>query len=96
VLSQSGAFGSGMTFQTNPAILAYRDAARVPIRFYLDVGLFEGLPVQLSLNELPLVEGLTTGNRHFRDDNSKSCHVGCQERLGRVVESREPVSVLRL
>ena len=65
VLSQSGAFGA--TFETNALILAYRDAARVPVRFYMDVGLFEPAPFALPAHELALSEGLTVGNRHLRD-----------------------------
>jgi enterochelin esterase-like enzyme len=65
VLSQSGAFGA--TLETNALILAYRDAARVPVRFYMDVGLFEPAPFALPAHELALSEGLTLGNRHFRD-----------------------------
>ena len=65
VLSQSGAFGS--TLETNALILSYRDGARAAVRFYLDVGLFENLPFALPAHELALSEGLTAGNRHFRD-----------------------------
>ena len=45
VLSQSGAFGA--TLETNALILAYRDAPRVSVRFYMDVGLFENMPFAL-------------------------------------------------
>ena len=38
-----------------------------PIRFYLDVGLYENVNAELPVNELGLSEGLTPGNRHFRD-----------------------------
>jgi enterochelin esterase family protein len=65
VLSQSGAFGA--TLETNALIVAYRDAAQVPVRFYMDVGLFEPMPFALPAYELALSEGLTAGNRHFRD-----------------------------
>jgi len=65
VLSQSGTFGS--TLETNALILSYRDGARAAVRFYLDVGLFENLPFALPAHELAVSEGLTAGNRHFRD-----------------------------
>jgi enterochelin esterase family protein len=65
VLSQSGAFGSML--DTSALIVAYRDAARVPVRFYLDVGLFEPVQIALPAHELSWSEGLTVGNRHFRD-----------------------------
>jgi hypothetical protein len=66
LLSQSGAFGSPV--DTNPIVLAYRDARPAPIRFYMDVGLFEPFQgSELPINELALFEGLTMGNRHFRD-----------------------------
>lgn len=67
VLSQSGAFGSAARLDTNPTIVAYRDADRLPIRFYLDVGLYENAFEELPINEQALSEGLTNGNRHFRD-----------------------------
>ena len=65
VLGQSAAFGMG--FDTHPTITEFRDAKRLPIRFYLEVGLYESLPDQLPVNELALVEGMTIANRHFRD-----------------------------
>jgi enterochelin esterase family protein len=67
VLSQSGGFGSAGRLDTNPAILAYRDTDRLPIRFYLDVGLYENAFEEFPVNEQALAEGLTNGNRHFRD-----------------------------
>ncbi len=64
VLSQSAALRG----EANPTILAYRDADRRPIRFYMDVGLYENIPAELPVNELALTEGSSTiANRHFRD-----------------------------
>ena len=57
----------GIRFETSPLIVQFRDAKRLPIRFYLEVGLYEDLPDPLPVNELALVEGMTNSNRHFRD-----------------------------
>jgi enterochelin esterase family protein len=65
VLSQSGAFGSPLN--EHPVIRAYRDGDRRPVRFFLDIGLYENAFKGLPINEQALAEGLTNDNRHFRD-----------------------------
>jgi enterochelin esterase-like enzyme len=65
VLSQSGAFG--WAFESSPVIREFRDGERQPLRFHLDVGLLDYAPLQAPAHELALAEGITVGNRHFRD-----------------------------
>ncbi len=70
VLSQSGAFRRLNRDGDEPNLIAqmYAAAARVPVRFYLETGLYENVPsAGLPLHELALDEGITAGNRHFRD-----------------------------
>ena len=70
VLSQSGAFRRLNRDGDEPNLIAqmYAVAARVPVRFYLETGLYENVPsAGLPLHELALDEGITAGNRHFRD-----------------------------
>jgi len=46
----------------------YLDAPRLPIRFYLETGLYENTPsATLPMHEMALDEGITASNRHFRD-----------------------------
>jgi enterochelin esterase family protein len=62
VLSQSGAFRGG---QLQARYIA---ADRMPIRFYLDVGLYDNVPwASRPLDEAALDQGLTLANRHMRD-----------------------------
>jgi enterochelin esterase family protein len=62
VLSQSGAFAGGQIQQ------AYLNADRAPIRFYIDVGLYDNnAAAALPLDESSLAQGLTMANRHLRD-----------------------------
>ena len=70
VLSQSGNFRARMPGSPEPNSLTrlYRDTARIPVRFYLDWGLYDNIPTAtLPLDEMALDEALTQANRHFRD-----------------------------
>lgn len=70
VLAQSGFFRARPPGSAEPTTIAqmFRDAPRLPIRFYLETGLYENMPsARLPLHDLALDEGLTTSNRHFRD-----------------------------
>lgn len=69
VLSQSGNFAPRIDGWPAPNSLArmYADSDKVPIAFYLDVGLYEPVSGGLPLDELLLGEGNTTSNRHFHD-----------------------------
>lgn len=68
VFSQSGAFRQRQPGDSEPNILArlYLESPRVPIRFYIDAGLYDNIP-DLPIDELALDESNTQGNRHFRD-----------------------------
>lgn len=63
VLSQSGAFrGPVNTYEPNLVARLFVRAERAPVRFYLDVGLYDpGGSVRAD------DESNTAGNRHFRD-----------------------------
>lgn len=70
MLSQSGAFRQRVAGSLEPNSLSqmFLKQNRVPVRFYLDSGLYE--PVQgarLPFDEMVLDETNTAGNRHFRD-----------------------------
>jgi enterochelin esterase family protein len=70
VLAQSGAFRLRKRGSAEPTSVAqlYVDAPRLPVRFYLETGLYENVPsAGLPLHDLALDEGITTSNRHFRD-----------------------------
>lgn len=70
VLSQSGNFNARKPGGEEPTSIAtmYSEAPRMPVRFYLETGLYENLPsAQLPLHEMALDEGITASNRHFRD-----------------------------
>lgn len=70
VLSQSGSFHARKPGGEEPTSIAtiYSEARRMPVRFYLETGLYENLPsAQLPLHEMALDEGITASNRHFRD-----------------------------
>lgn len=68
VFSQSGAFRQRKPGDSEPNILSrlYLESARVPIRFYIDAGLYDNIP-DLPIDELAIDESNTEGNRHFRD-----------------------------
>ena len=70
VLSQSGAFRLRTAGSDEPNSIAQRYAAsvKVPVRFYLETGIYENVPsAGLPLHQMALDEGITAGNRHFRD-----------------------------
>ena len=74
VLSQSGSFcdcgqmRSAGSYEPNVNAQAYRDAPTKPIRFYLEVGLYDAVPnADLPVHELVLEESNLMGNRHLRD-----------------------------
>ena len=70
VLSQSGAFRLRPEGGAEPNLIAqmFAAAARAPVRFYLETGLYENVPsAGLPLHEMVLDEGITGGNRHLRD-----------------------------
>jgi len=70
VLSQSGAFRQQAVGSAEPNTVAQRYAvsAKVPVRFYLETGIYDNFPsAGLPLHEMALDEGTTVGNRHFRD-----------------------------
>jgi len=68
VFSQSGAFRGRKSGDSEPNTLArlYLESPRVPIRFYIDAGLYDNIP-GLPIDELAIDETNTQGNRHFRD-----------------------------
>ncbi|HEX8028827.1 MAG TPA: alpha/beta hydrolase-fold protein [Vicinamibacterales bacterium] len=70
VLSQSGAFRLRTSESDEPNTISQRYAAsaKLPIRFYLETGIYENVPsAGLPLHEMVLDEGITASNRHFRD-----------------------------
>jgi enterochelin esterase family protein len=70
VLSQSGAFRGRLpgAEEPNSTAQAYLAAPRKPIRFYLEVGLYDNVPnAHLPLHDLVLDETNLMGNRHLRD-----------------------------
>lgn len=70
VLSQSGAFRLLASGSGEPNTIAHRyvASATVPVRFYLETGIYENVPsAGLPLHEMALDEDNTAGNRHFRD-----------------------------
>jgi enterochelin esterase-like enzyme len=69
VLSQSGAFrGPWLGPDSNELAVAYAARTRVPVRFYVDAGLYEPVAAsQRPMDEMALQESLTVSNRHFRD-----------------------------
>jgi len=70
VIAQSGAFRLRTSGSAEPNTVAqmYSVTARVPVRFYLETGLYENAPsAHLPLHEMALDEGITASNRHFRD-----------------------------
>jgi len=74
VLSQSGTFCDCFqmrapgSYEPNLNAQAYLAAPRKPIRFYLEVGLYDGVPsADLPVHELTLDETDLMGNRHLRD-----------------------------
>jgi enterochelin esterase family protein len=70
VLAQSGFFRARKQGGEEPTSIAqmYLEEPRVPVRFYLETGLYENVPsATLPLHEMALDEGITASNRHFRD-----------------------------
>lgn len=70
VLSQSGGFNSNTSGSSEPNALARMALTerRVPVRFYLEYGLYERMAnADRPLDQLVIDEGLTVANRHFRD-----------------------------
>lgn len=70
VLSQSGAFRLRASADGEPNTIArrYAAAAKLPVRFYLETGIYDNFPgASLPVHEMALDEGITAGNRHFRD-----------------------------
>ena len=72
VLSQSGVFGAPMASASGPTEAAaisrlYIAAPKFPIRFFIDVGLYEQNNGDLPADEAALTESMVVGNRHFRD-----------------------------
>jgi enterochelin esterase family protein len=76
VLSQSGAFHLSPARQENTSLSAepnalaamYLTGPRVPVRFYLEYGVYERISnANRALDELALDESITSANRHFRD-----------------------------
>lgn len=72
VLSQSGGFNAGdegaINVEPNALARMYAATPRVPVRFYLDYGLYERMQnAARPLHELVNTEGITVANRHFRD-----------------------------
>jgi enterochelin esterase family protein len=70
VLAQSGSFRARMEGSSEPNSLAhmYLAANRIPVRFYLECGLYDNIPnASLPLDEMVLDETNMQGNRHFRD-----------------------------
>ncbi len=71
VLSQSGSFREGMAGgaeEPNESARAYLEAPRQPIRFYLEVGLYDNVPgADGPLYQFALDETNLGGNRHLRD-----------------------------
>ena len=54
--------------EPNATAQAYLAASRKPIRFYLEVGLYDNVPsAALPLHDLVLDETNLMGNRHLRD-----------------------------
>jgi len=68
VFSQSGAFRGHPrgSIEPNSISQTYLEAPLLPIRFYIDAGLYDNIP-DLPISELALDESNTQGNRHFRD-----------------------------
>jgi enterochelin esterase family protein len=58
VLAQSGGAATGSLYLAAP---------KVPVRFYIDMGLYELPPRELPFDEAILAEGLTVAGRKFRD-----------------------------
>ena len=70
VLSQSGNFRAKRADSTEPNVLAraYASASRIPVRFYLDAGLYDHAPsATLPLEDFAADETILQSNRHFRD-----------------------------
>jgi enterochelin esterase family protein len=71
VLSQSGVFGAPLAgdrlAEPNSISRLFIAAPKLPISFYIEVGLYEGNNGDLPIDELALTESMVTGNRHFRD-----------------------------
>jgi enterochelin esterase-like enzyme len=72
VLSQSAGFNAGdegaINVEPNALARMYAASPRVPVRFYLDYGLYERMQnAARPLHELVNTEGITVANRHFRD-----------------------------
>ena len=70
VLSQSCFFRALKPGSNEPSTIAqlYAAAPKLPVRFYLETGLYENAPSGgLPLHELALDEAITASNRHFRD-----------------------------
>lgn len=70
VLSQSGAFRGRLpgAEEPNSTAQAYLAAPRKPIRFYLEVGLYDNVPgASRPVHDLVLDETNLMGNRHLRD-----------------------------
>jgi enterochelin esterase family protein len=70
VLVQSGAFRLRQAGSQEPNSIAQQYAAspKVPLRFYMETGIYENVPsAGLPLHEMALDEGITAGNRHLRD-----------------------------
>jgi enterochelin esterase family protein len=70
VFSQSGSFRARIPGSSEPNLLSalYADAPRLPVRFYVETGLYEPYPAaNRPIDEMALEESNTAGNRHFRD-----------------------------
>ena len=70
VLSQSGAFRlrASATGEPNTIARRYAESTKVPVRFYLETGIYENFPsAGLPVHEIALDEGISVSNRHFRD-----------------------------
>jgi enterochelin esterase family protein len=70
VLSQSGSFRGRIAGSEEPNTISdmFIRAPRVPIRFYIETGLYDNAPnASLPIYEMILDETNLQGNRHFRD-----------------------------
>jgi enterochelin esterase family protein len=67
-LAHSNVFGNVLAQSGGAAAsAAYIAAPRAPVRFYIDMGLYELTPGDLPFDEMILTEGMTAANRRFRD-----------------------------
>jgi len=67
VFAQSGAFRGSLP-DGRRLVDLYIEAPRLPLRFYIETGLYEPFPAAVRpLHEMALEESNIMGNRHFRD-----------------------------